>query len=117
MKLDTMRSAPVSKMPPLSVMTGSLNTSGPVLCINCRFASTCMYRAHSGGNTLHCEEFELAEVPPSDHRKPRPASSTVDDSAAGADATVQGLCLNCACRNDCTLGRREGGVWHCEEYR
>ena len=27
-----------------------------------------------------------------------------------------GLCANCAKRLDCLLPKREGGVWHCEEY-
>jgi hypothetical protein len=54
--------------------------------------------------------------------KPVPAGneSAANPPGAGADADPQsmpGLCRHCDSHGHCTLGTREGPVWHCEHYR
>ncbi len=34
-----------------------------------------------------------------------------------SDSKFKGLCINCDHRELCPLAKKEGGVWHCEEYQ
>ena len=34
-----------------------------------------------------------------------------------SNSKFKGLCINCDHRTFCQLAKKEGGVWHCEEYQ
>ena len=118
MTVETISSAPTaSEAPPPAMAQRATTPHGTLLCVSCRFSSTCMYRAQSGGNVLYCEEFESAETPqPRTLMKRRSLEAEMHSGVQDIGA-IQGLCINCIDREHCTLGPREGGVWHCEEYR
>jgi hypothetical protein len=51
----------------------------------------------------------------------RPSSdaerSTSENRRAPQVGSSKGLCLDCENRHHCAMQPRDGGVWHCEEYR
>lgn len=86
------------------------------ICATCNDVATCTGRATWSGPVFHCEEFDdRATVAAPAVELAAPAATPVGGLDIGA--RWQGLCVNCARREECALpGRREGGVWHCEEY-
>ena len=54
---------------------------------------------------------------PGSRFRDRPASERGERPRSDECESKQGLCENCANRDDCLFPRPEGGVWHCEEYQ
>lgn len=83
------------------------------LCSTCTCAPTCMNLSSADMPKFECEEF-------SDQGSSR-LSTLEDASELTSDpetnrAHSEGLCSDCANREDCAWRMPEGGVWHCEEY-
>ncbi|RKX77095.1 MAG: hypothetical protein DRP87_10080 [Spirochaetes bacterium] len=87
------------------------------LCATCRFASTCIYPSNTIHPVVACEEFET--VGEKTGRGGIPAkwrTSAVKRKDMNPEGLI-GLCVDCEERENCMYARREGGVWHCEEYK
>jgi len=83
------------------------------LCSTCLHAEACGSRSSPERPILFCELFEVF-VPT---QMAAPAAAPPERPAGGQGAVEpKGLCVNCANRENCTMARPEGGVWHCEEY-
>jgi len=88
----------------------------PGLCANCNNADGCAYRRRAESVVNFCEMY--------DGYSPEPARADLSQVLIPDPAELRpeipaskGLCVNCALRGECGYARREGGVWHCEEYR
>ena len=93
--------------------------NGRGLCMTCNNAPSCFHRARRGPAQF-CETFD-DYVPPVVRSGGRVATPAAEPpmavGAAEEDAsTYAGLCMNCRHRRTCKHPRREGGVWHCEDY-
>ena len=81
----------------------------PDLCTTCLHLDDCVYARTGHEPVLVCEFFETEG-----------AAEMHEAVAVTGEAEPEpfaGLCANCEHREDCTLPRPAGGVWHCEEYR
>lgn len=79
----------------------------PELCVSCVHAADCIYRT-KGKAVHHCDEYEgIAGFESRIMVQPEPVHENPE--------MLQGLCLNCKHKENCTL-KTQGGVWHCEEY-
>ena len=90
--------------------------SYPGLCANCNNAEHCTYARNAKKPVTYCEMYdgyapEPARADLSEVLRPDPADLRPELPAS------KGLCVNCANRHTCVWAKREGGVWHCEEYR
>jgi hypothetical protein len=89
------------------------------LCTTCNFGSDCVRRKHHGQPVLYCEEFsDYQEMP----QKPLKAFGDYGArekfvTSRLATASAMGLCPFCDNQGTCANSNRDGGVWHCEEYR
>ena len=82
------------------------------LCSTCSHQRACGSRSTPERPILFCELFEvLAAAPTAAAVAPRP-----ERPASAHGVQHRGLCVNCEERDECTMPRPEGGVWHCEEY-
>ena len=83
------------------------------LCSTCNHAEACGSRSTPERPILFCEWFDVFIPAPT----PAPVAAPPERSASGQGAFEhRGLCVNCENREDCTMAKPEGGVWHCEEY-
>ena len=80
------------------------------LCSTCSQAEACGGRSTPERPILFCELFEVAVPASAANPRERP-------SHRHGAAEHTGLCVNCENREDCTMARPKGGVWHCEEYQ
>lgn len=84
------------------------------LCSTCKNAPDCTFPKYPGKGVQNCEEFTVGGG------EGRQSSGKVGVSGAAsgdaADSGFKGLCGNCESRRTCVFPKREGGVWHCEEY-
>lgn len=88
----------------------------PGLCANCNNAEHCSYAHNAKKPVQFCEMYdgfseEPARADLSEVLRPDPAELRPELPHS------KGLCVNCASRTTCAWAQREGGVWHCEEYR
>jgi hypothetical protein len=88
------------------------------LCANCNNAEHCSYARNAKKPVMYCEMYDgYAEEPVraelSEVLRPDPADLRPEVEMPQS----KGLCVNCAHRDTCAWSKREGGVWHCEEYR
>lgn len=86
------------------------------LCANCNNADHCTYARNAKKPVQYCEMYDGWSGEPisadlSEVLKPDPADLRPEMPLS------KGLCVNCANRTTCAWAQREGGVWHCEEYR
>jgi len=86
------------------------------LCANCNNAEHCAYARNARKPVQYCEMYDgWSEEPTradlSEVLRPDPADLRPELPLS------KGLCVNCAHRATCAWAKREGGVWHCEEYR
>ena len=88
------------------------------LCTTCNHGPTCVRRKHHGKPVLFCEEFD--DYQPS---APKPFRAFADygpeekaEASRLSSARLIGLCAFCESRDLCTIPKKEGGIWHCEEY-
>jgi len=83
------------------------------LCITCIHVESRCWVRDDGEPILQCEQFDSG--PSAEARSS--ARGVRSRERTGADYGDHiGLCMNCERRDDCTLPRPEGGVWHCEQY-
>jgi hypothetical protein len=88
------------------------------LCSTCNNAPTCIYLKNRRPPVTQCEEFDdySAKQPNvSVSNSPAPTITQADQNRE--TRVYKGLCVNCENRETCTLTKREGGIWHCEEYQ
>ena len=81
------------------------------LCSTCSHTEACGHRSTPEQPIFFCEMFEAAGAAAA----AAPTSRRPADPADAGD--YKGLCMNCEHRDQCSLPKPEGGVWHCEEYR
>ena len=86
------------------------------LCANCNNAEHCTYAQNARKPVMYCEMY--------DGYSPEPARADLSEVLRPDPSELRpelpmskGLCVNCANRDTCIYAKREGGVWHCEEYR
>lgn len=90
------------------------------ICSTCNNAPTCMYLKTRKPPVSQCEEFDNHST-----ERPKAAQYGSSETAPLIASTDQdreavmykGLCVNCENRKTCKLTKREGGIWHCEEYQ
>lgn len=80
------------------------------LCSTCMHGTYCGF-CHDGEarNVLHCNEFEVIEVP----TRPVPVLPPRESIQY---SPYKGLCMNCDNWQTCHRVRPAGGVWYCENY-
>ncbi len=86
------------------------------LCVNCNNAEHCSYARNATKPVVYCEMHDAFAPEPStadlsEVLRPDPSELRPELPLS------KGLCVNCANRGECVYAKREGGVWHCEEYR
>lgn len=89
------------------------------LCSTCNYGPDCVRRKHHGKPVLYCEEFDDYQPSP---EKPHRGFADYDpgeklETSKLATSRSMGLCAFCENQDICTIPKKEGGVWHCEEYR
>ena len=89
------------------------------LCTTCNHGPTCVRRRHHGKPVLYCEEFDDYQPSPE-----KPLRSFADygpaeklETSKLTSARSMGLCAFCENQDTCENANKNGGVWHCEEYR
>lgn len=84
------------------------------ICPSCVNLEICSFVRKSEGPVFYCEEFDDDDgsARKSVHRVQEGISEEKDCGGNHA-----GLCTTCENRDGCVFSRREGGIWHCEEYR
>ncbi|MBN1394347.1 MAG: hypothetical protein JW959_04940 [Pirellulales bacterium] len=93
---------------------GSAQSDKLDLCAICMYADECMYRSTAARPKIYCELFDV------DTKAFAPREDGDPSLQNGGDQPLDlagGLCCNCENRNVCTIRRKNGNVWHCEEYR
>jgi hypothetical protein len=85
----------------------------------CNYGPDCVRRKHHRKPVLYCEEFDDYQAVP---KKPFRAFGDYDArekfvTSRLASASSMGLCPFCDNQGTCANSDRDGGVWHCEEYR
>ena len=91
-------------------MTHSNHTAQEGICAACMHEEFCVYRVIRGIDPVYCELFDSFPGAPGERR------CEVAEPAESEYASLQGLCVNCAKRYECSLPHPSGGVWHCEDY-
>lgn len=84
------------------------------LCSTCKHASLCTLPRDPRIPLLYCEEFEIEVTTPR-----KTSLGDVESHVADVEKSSpsMGLCFDCENAQTCVFQKREGGVWHCEEYR
>ncbi len=82
-----------------------------VLCSKCRRGAGCAVPGESGEFIVTCDSFEGIQPFLCRHGKELAGPSLRELGR------IEGVCGDCENRGSCTFLQREGGVWHCEEYR
>lgn len=79
--------------------------------MQCAREAGCTIPDELGKPMLSCAWFESLEgVFPGGAANPA-------DGSEDRPNRLDGLCCDCENRESCVFRRREGGIWHCEEYR
>ncbi len=99
----------------------SIITSFNDICTTCNNAKICLSHGNKIRPVWFCEQFD--DFVPINKDKTLEANSPILKSdiksikSAKNSKEFKGLCVNCECRFECKLGKPNGGIWHCEEYR
>jgi hypothetical protein len=77
------------------------------LCSTCDHSIACTYRQQSTKLIIQCELFSSPEVliPP-----------VVNQAAPLLKRIARGLCDTCVHQRTCSFFKKNGYVWHCEEF-
>ncbi len=93
------------------------------ICQTCIHVAECAHYLNcqnQGKMIFHCENFDdqpaLHIVAGDTLSREKRFVKTAKPSLAYVEGRMQGLCINCEKRVDCSFPARDGGVWHCEEY-
>ena len=79
------------------------------LCERCKGSAGCDLPRKSGNSA--CKAFEAFE-----YFVPAILQGEIQKEGWVNSTRTFGLCGDCGNRPSCMFVRREGGVWHCEEY-
>ncbi|HNR31097.1 MAG TPA: hypothetical protein PKI11_09425 [Candidatus Hydrogenedentes bacterium] len=85
--------------------------AGQALCTRCASAAHCTIPGETDDPILFCDFFEKIEG------AIVWSAEEVCDINQPDPGRLDGLCGDCENRKSCVFRRREGGTWHCEEYR
>jgi hypothetical protein len=77
------------------------------LCGTCDHRTACSYRQQSSKVIIQCELFSSPEAV---------VSSLIPQTVAVAKRVTRGLCDTCEHQRTCSFFKRNGYVWHCEEF-
>lgn len=90
------------------------------LCATCKKVNDCINAQHDDRTVVECEEYEEGESAFSETVEVDVSTNTKKNKPADRktekETVVEGLCETCIHRENCTIPRLEGGVWHCEHY-
>lgn len=89
------------------------------LCTTCNYRADCVRRKHHGKPVLYCEEFDDYQPSPEKPLRPFADYSPGEklETSKLTSARSMGLCAFCENQDTCENANKNGGVWHCEEYR
>jgi hypothetical protein len=76
------------------------------LCITCDHRAACAYRKQSKKLIVQCELFSSPEAVVSPFMQAEPLGKRI----------ARGLCDTCEHQRTCGFFKRNGYVWHCEEF-
>jgi len=86
------------------------------ICSNCAYYGNCSFSTMNNGPVFFCSEYVLqgddAVKVKTDIRGESGVQSSNDNNWE-----CLGLCSTCEHAPYCTMSRREGGVWYCEEFQ
>lgn len=86
------------------------------LCSTCSDYPQCSSDARRP--VLFCEQYDDFVPAPERNINPKPIPEVKSAPYSEPEEfQFKGLCINCDHRGTCPFARREGGVWHCEEYQ
>lgn len=77
------------------------------LCGTCNHRESCTYRQQSNKLIIQCELFSATEAI---------ASPVLMETAPTVKRITRGLCDTCVHQRTCNFFKRNGYVWHCEEF-
>ena len=97
-------------------MNAPAKAERPGLCMTCKNAPDCVYRAQRGFDAQYCETYECYSIP-TDISKNDLDTEPIITSVTPRQNPAKGLCSNCDNFENCVLPKPEEGIWHCEEYR
>lgn len=84
------------------------------LCDSCSEADLCLSSPRRP--ILYCEQFDNY-TPPAKKKPVQVIKTNFHSEKNENDAKLLGLCIDCDFRAECPFSKRQGGVWHCEEYK
>ncbi len=85
-----------------------MSTDARISCERCKGAAGCNLPRKP---KTACKAFEAFE-----YFVPAILQGHVQQDGWAETSRAMGLCGDCGNRKSCMFQRREGGVWHCEEY-
>lgn len=77
------------------------------LCGTCDHRNACTYRQQSTRLIIQCELFSGPDAV---------VSPVVRQAVPAAKRIARGLCDTCVHQRTCSFFKRNGYVWHCEEF-
>ena len=85
------------------------------ICINCNNAPYCINSKKAENPVWYCDMFD--NYAPTPERTSEVKKVTKPTIKKDDHHKYKGLCVNCENKETCIYATREGGVWHCAEYR
>jgi hypothetical protein len=85
------------------------------LCARCKGSAGCTILRDPDKPILRCKGFDSFQ-----YSVPMGLREKAKEAALGRQrgpSRIEGLCGDCGNRESCVFRQREGGTWHCEEYR
>ena len=80
------------------------------LCTKCKWAGWCPVLRDADKPILWCKGFNSHDY------SVVMGVRLVPDPPQAEPSREEGLCRDCGNRDSCMFRKREGGMWHCEEY-
>ncbi|MCE1246289.1 MAG: hypothetical protein LWY06_06575 [Firmicutes bacterium] len=91
------------------------------VCLACKNANGCTYPRKNSAHIVQCEDFcgYDGELTKKNYGKVLAMSEfkARSTSVVKNSSEVKGLCRYCSNRTLCTLPKKEGGNWYCDEYQ
>lgn len=94
------------------------------ICATCNHLKICVNQHKRIRPVWFCEEFDdyvpaekIKVKIPVQKSKPKDKYQISSDKKNTQSQTLKGLCVDCENRDNCSLKKTNGGVWHCEEYK
>lgn len=86
------------------------------ICSNCAYYGNCSFSTVHGQPVCYCSEYVLQENGVGTLKTDNRGESKVRINDDNSNKCL-GLCSTCEHAPYCTMSRREGGVWYCEEFQ